>query len=132
MGGVLALGVNSGAYVAEIVRSGLIAIPKGQMESARALGMSYTKAMRRIILPQVVRIILPPITNEGITMLKNTSLLSTITVMELTLSAQVVIARTFRPFEFYIIAAILYLMMTTILSHFSDKLERNMRLACEI
>lgn len=129
VGGVLALGVNSGAYVAEIVRSGLIAIPKGQMESARALGMSYTKAMRRIILPQVVRIILPPITNEGITMLKNTSLLSTITVMELTLRAQVVIARTFRPFEFYIIAAILYLMMTTILSHFSDKLEQKYALS---
>ncbi len=129
VGGVLALGVNSGAYVAEIVRSGLMAIPKGQMESARALGMSYTKAMRRIILPQVVRIILPPITNEGITMLKNTSLLSTITVMELTLRAQVVIARTFRPFEFYIIAAILYLMMTTILSHFSDKLEQKYALS---
>lgn len=129
VGGVLALGINSGAYVAEIVRSGLMAIPKGQMESALALGMSYAKAMRRIILPQVVRIVLPPVTNEGITMLKNTSLLSTITVMELTLRTQVVIARTFRPFEFYIIAAILYLMMTTILSHFSDKLEKKYALS---
>jgi polar amino acid transport system permease protein len=122
--GVLALGVNSGAYVAEIVRSGLIAIPKGQIESSTALGMSYFQTMRRIILPQVVRIILPPITNEAITTLKNTSLLSVITVVELTLHAQIVIARTFRPFEFYILAALLYLVMTTFLSQLSTWLER--------
>lgn len=127
--GVIALGVNSGAYVAEIFRSGLNAIPKGQMESARALGMTYVQAMKRIILPQVVRIILPAITNEGITMLKNTSLLSTITVFELTLQTQVIIARTFRPFEFYIVAAILYLIMTTVLSYFSDKLEKKYALS---
>jgi len=127
--GILALGINSGAYVAEIFRAGLSAIPRGQMESARALGMTYTKAMRRIILPQVVRIILPAITNEGITMLKNTSLLSTITVLELTLQTQVVIARTFRPFEFYIVASVLYLVMTTVLSHYSDKLEKKYALS---
>lgn len=127
--GVLALGVNSGAYVAEIFRSGLSAIPRGQMESARALGMTYVQAMRRIILPQVIRIILPAITNEGITMLKNTSLLSTITVLELTLQTQVVIARTFRPFEFYIVASILYLIMTTVLSHYSDKMEKKYALS---
>ena len=127
--GVLALGVNSGAYVAEIIRSGLTAIHFGQMESARALGMSYTLAMRRIILPQVVRIIIPPITNEAITMLKNTSLLSTITVYELTLYAQVIIARTFRPFDFYIIAAILYLIMVSILTALSNKMEKRYGLA---
>jgi len=127
--GVLALGVNSGAYVAEIFRSGLNAIPKGQMESAKALGMTYFQSMKRIILPQVVRIILPAITNEGITMLKNTSLLSTITVLELTLQTQVVIARTFRPFEFYIVASLLYLVMTTVLSHFSDTLEKKYALS---
>jgi len=124
VGGVLALGVNSGAYVAEIIRGGLTAIHHGQMESARALGMSYALAMRRIILPQVVRIIIPAITNEAISMLKNTSLLSTITVLELTLYAQFVIARTFRPFEFYIITAILYLLMTTILSSLAGKMEK--------
>lgn len=122
--GVLALGVNSGAYVAEIVRAGLIAIPKGQTESSTALGMSYFQTMRRIILPQVARIVLPPITNEAITTLKNTSLLSVITVVELTLHAQIVIARTFRPFEFYILAALLYLVMTTLLSQLSSWLER--------
>lgn len=127
--GVLALGINSGAYVAEIVRAGLSAIPRGQMESARALGMGYGLAMRKIIMPQVVRVVLPPITNEAITMLKNTSLLSTITVMELTLKAQIVIARTFRPFDFYIIVALLYLIMTTILSSLSGKLEKKHAIA---
>jgi His/Glu/Gln/Arg/opine family amino acid ABC transporter permease subunit len=122
--GVVALGVSSGAYVAEIVRSGLLAIPKGQIESSLALGMSYWQLMSRIILPQVVRIILPPITNEATTTLKNTSLLSTITVVELTLHAQIVIARTFRPFDFYIIAAILYLIMTTLLMQLAAWLER--------
>jgi len=129
--GVLTLGVNSGAYVAEIIRAGLTAIPVGQMESANALGMNYVLAMRRIILPQVVRIIIPPITNEAITMLKNTSLLSTITVVELTLYAQVIIAKTFRPFDFYIIAAVLYLIMTTIFSSLANKMEKRYGLAYE-
>jgi len=129
--GVLALGVNSGSYVAEIVRSGLTAIQPGQMESARALGMPVFLAMKRIILPQVVRIIIPPITNEAITMLKNTSLVSTITVLELTLYAQFIIAKTFRPFDFYIITAILYLIMTTVLTQLANRMEKRFGLAYE-
>jgi polar amino acid transport system permease protein len=125
--GVIALGVNSGAYVAEIVRAGLLAMPKGQLESALALGMSWPQAMARIIMPQVVRMILPPITNEAVTTLKNTSLLSTITVVELTLQAQIVIAATYRPFDFYIIAALLYLAMTTLLTQLSTWAERRYR-----
>ena len=123
LAGVIALGVNSGAYVAEIIRAGLSAIPKGQTESL-ALGISRFDTMRRIILPQVFRIIVPPITNEAITALKNTSLLSTITVVELTLFAQTIIATTFRPFEFYIAVAFIYLLLTTILTQFSGWLER--------
>jgi len=111
--GVVALGVASGAYVAEIIRSGLLAIPKGQMESTIAIGMSYRQSLQYIILPQVFRIIIPPITNEAVTTLKNTSLLSTITIVELTLKSEMIISYTFRPFDFYIIAAILYLIMTT-------------------
>jgi polar amino acid transport system permease protein len=111
--GVVALGVSSGAYVAEIVRAGLIAIPKGQTESAIALGMSARQCLQYIVMPQVVRIIIPPITNEAVTTLKNTSLLSTITIIELTLKSEMIISYTFRPFDFYIIAAILYLIMTT-------------------
>jgi His/Glu/Gln/Arg/opine family amino acid ABC transporter permease subunit len=122
--GVIALGVNSGAYVAEIIRSGLSAIPKGQMESSLALGMSRFDAMTRIILPQVFRIIIPSLTNEAITSLKNTSLLSTITVVELTLYAQMIIASTFRPFDFYIASAFIYLVMTSVLSQISAHLER--------
>ncbi|WP_102960082.1 amino acid ABC transporter permease [Mangrovicella endophytica] len=122
--GVLALGINSGAYVAEIIRAGLSAIPRGQMESSMALGMGRRHIMARIILPQVVRIILPAMTNEAISTLKNTSLLSTITVVELTLYAQTIIATTFRPFEFYIATALLYLVLTTLLTRLSAWAER--------
>ncbi len=111
--GVVALGISSGAYVAEIIRSGLLAIPKGQMESTIAIGMTYRQSLQYIILPQVFRIIIPPITNEAVTTLKNTSLLSTITIVELTLKSEMIISYTFRPFDFYIIAALLYLFMTT-------------------
>lgn len=122
--GVLALGLNSGAYVAEIIRSGLQAIPRSQMESAFALGMSKREVMRRIILPQVFRVVLPPLTNEAISTLKNTSLLSTITVIDITLYAQTIISATFRPFQFYIAAAFIYLLLTTILTELSAWLER--------
>ncbi|KGT87816.1 amino acid ABC transporter [Erwinia typographi] len=123
--GVIALALNSGAYVAEIIRSGLNAIPSSQMESASALGMSRAEVMRRIILPQVFRIILPPLTNEAISALKNTSLLSTITVIDITLYAQTIISATFRPFEFYIAASVIYLLLTTILTELAAHLERS-------
>lgn len=122
--GVLALGINSGAYVAEIIRGGLSAIPRGQMESALAIGFSHAATMRSIILPQVFRIVLPSLTNEAISTLKNTSLLSTITVVELTLYAQTLIAMTFRPFDFYIAVAVIYLLLTTIFTQLAGWLER--------
>ena len=121
--GVLALGINSGAYVAEIIRSGLSAIPRGQMESSLALGFSPAQTMRTIILPQVFRIILPSMTNEAISILKNTSLLSTITVVELTLYAQTLISATFRPFDFYIAVAVIYLVLTSVLTRLAAWLE---------
>ncbi|MEQ8393591.1 amino acid ABC transporter permease [Thalassobaculum sp.] len=113
--GVIALGVNGGAYVAEIIRGGLLSIPKGQRESSVALGMTYWQTMRRIILPQVVRVIIPPMTNDAATTLKNTSLLSTITIMELMLQTQIIVNSTFQPFEFYILVSMIYLAMTTVL-----------------
>lgn len=122
--GVIALGINSGAYVAEIIRSGLTAIHRGQSESALALGFSQAQTMRTVILPQVFRIILPSITNEAISTLKNTSLLSTITVVELTLYAQTLISATFRPFDFYIAVAVIYLALTTILTQVAGWAER--------
>ena len=112
--GVVALGGNGGAYVAEIIRGGLLSIPKGQSESATALGMTYFQLMRGIVLPQVIRVIIPPITNDAATTLKNTSLLSTITIMELMLQTQVIVSSTFRPFEFYILVSIIYLLLTSI------------------
>lgn len=112
--GTIALGLNSAAYVAETIRGGLLSIPRGQRESALALGLGRGDAMRRIILPQVVRVIIPPISNEVASAIKNTSLLSTITLMELTLQTEVIVATTFRPFEFYILTAIIYLIMTSI------------------
>lgn len=122
--GIIALGVSSGAYVAETIRAGLAAIPRGQLESALALGMSPRTMMARIVLPQVFRMILPSLTNEAISAVKNTSLLSTITVVELTLYAQLMIATTFRPFDFYIAAALIYLGLTSILSQLSAFFER--------
>lgn len=124
MAGVIALGLNSGAYVAEIIRSGLLAIPKGQFESSQALGMSHPETMGRIVLPQVFRIILPPLTNEAIAALKNTSLLSTITVVDLTLYAQTIISATFRPFQFFIATAVIYLVLTTVLTQLASWMER--------
>jgi len=117
--GVIALALGSGAYVAEIIRSGLKAIPKGQYDGARSIGLGTMELYRRIVLPQVLRIIIPALTNEAINTLKNTSLLSAITVLELTLHTQTMIAATFRPFEFYLLAAMLYLIMTTVLSQFA-------------
>ena len=127
--GVIALGVNGGAYVAEIIRGGLLSIPKGQRESAVALGMSYGQTMRRIILPQVVRVIIPPITNDAATTLKNTSLLSTITIMELMLQTQIIVSSTFRPFEFYILVSLIYLVMTSVLMLFMRWQERRYAIA---
>jgi His/Glu/Gln/Arg/opine family amino acid ABC transporter permease subunit len=123
LAGVITLSLNSGAYVAEIIRGGLMAIPLGQYESPIALGLSHAQSFRRIILPQVARIILPAITNEAVATLKNTSLLSVITVVELTFHAQIVIAKTFQPFQFYILAALIYLLLTTLLTHASAVLE---------
>jgi polar amino acid transport system permease protein len=127
--GVLALGINAGAYVAEIIRGGLLSIPKGQSESAMALGMSYFQMMRRIILPQVIRVIIPPITNDAASTLKNTSLLSTITIMELMLQTQVIVNTTFRPFEFYILVSLIYLAQTTVLMASLQWTERRYALA---
>ena len=127
--GVIALGLSSGAYMAEIIRSGLNAIPRGQYESAYAIGLNYWQTMKDVILPQVIRIIVPATTNEAINTLKNTSLLSTITVVELTLYTQTLIAATFRPFDFYIIAALLYLLLTTLLSRFSVWFEKRYTLS---
>lgn len=113
---VVALGVNAGAYIAEIIRAGIESIDKGQMEAARSLGMSYGLAMRRIIIPQTYRRLIPPLGNEFIAMLKDTSLIALIGGEELTRAGQRIISSTFRPWPVYLSVAAIYLGMTVLFS----------------
>lgn len=121
---VVGLGVFAGSFVAEIVRAGIQSIPKGQMEAARSSGMTYLMAMRLIILPQALRSILPPLANQFISLIKDSSLVMVIGVADLTLQARNVIVATFRSFEVWIFTAILYFAMTFSLSQLSRLLER--------
>jgi len=111
--GVLALAMNTGAYNAETIRAGILSVPAGQTEAARSLGMGPGLTMRRIILPQALRLIIPPLGNNFVILIKDTSLVSTITLVELTLTAQRLIGSTYKPFEMYLMAAFLYAVLTT-------------------
>jgi polar amino acid transport system permease protein len=122
--GVIALGLNSGAYIGETVRSGIQSVDPGQMEAARSIGMSHARAMRRVVLPQALRIVLPPVTNEATTLVKGTSLLSVISVTELTRVGQQVMGITFRPIEALLAVALVYLVTISALSQASIVLER--------
>jgi polar amino acid transport system permease protein len=124
--GVIALGLNSGAYIGEIVRAGIVSVDPGQMEAARSLGMSHAKAMRRVVLPQALRIVVPPVTNEATTLVKGTSLLSVIAITELTRVGQQVMGITFRPIEAFLAVAAVYLVLITALSQVSLWLERRL------
>ncbi|MDI6823168.1 MAG: amino acid ABC transporter permease [Bacillota bacterium] len=124
---VLALGIFAGAFVAEIVRAGIESIPRGQMEAARASGMTYIQAMRLIILPQALRRILPPLAGQFISLIKDSSLVSVIAVVDLALQARNVIIATFRSFEVWTFTAVLYFMLTFSLSQFTRFLERRYR-----
>src|SRR4051794_6604318 len=112
---ILALGLNEGAYMSEIVRAGIISVDEGQTEAAQALGMSRLQIMRHIVLPQSMRVIIPPTGNETISMLKNTSLASVITFVELTYTAQQIYAVNFKPIPLLIVISIWYLAMTSVL-----------------
>jgi len=120
----LALGFGYGAYLAEIYRAGIESIPRGQREAARSLGMTPWQSMRYIILPQAIRVVLPPLGNDFVSMLKDSSLASVISVQELTYSGSLLNARTFRSFETYNMVALLYLMMTLLGSLGVRALER--------
>lgn len=118
------LGIGYGAYLAEIYRAGIESIPRGQTEAARSLGMSPWLAMRLVILPQAIRVILPPLGNDFVAMLKDSSLASVISVQELTYTGQLLNARTFRSFQTYNMVALLYLIMTLLGSFGVRGLER--------
>lgn len=114
--GIIALSLNSAAYVAEIIRAGIIAVDHGQMEAARSLGMSHSMAMRYIVIPQAFKNILPVLGNEFITVIKESSIVSVIGVPELMYNADTVRGNTFKPFEPLIVAAVLYFILTFTLS----------------
>lgn len=122
---IVGLSLHEGAYMAEIVRSGLLSVPKGQIEAANALGMSRTRIQTRIVLPQALRIIIPPTGNQLISMLKNTSLVSVIAMSDLLYSTQTVYNRTFETIPLLITASLWYLVITTILSTGQYFLERH-------
>lgn len=129
--GILALAFGYGAYEAEIFRAGIEAISKGQMEAARSLGMSYFQSMRYVVLPQAVRIVLPPLGNDFISMLKDTSLVSALAIRELTQLGKLYRGRTFRTFETWNTVACLYLIMTITLSLLVRLMERKFSVESE-
>ena len=124
VGGVIALSLNEGAYAAEIVRAGLLSIDHGQREAAYSLGMGPGYTMRRIVLPQAMKVIIPPMGNETISMLKSTSLLAVVAVAELYTAATQISSQNLRQVELLIVASIWYLAMTTALSIPQYYLER--------
>lgn len=125
----LALAFNVGAYNAEVVRAGIQAIPKGQWEAAWSLGLSPLDTMRFVVLPQALRIVVPPLVNNVVALLKDSSLASVITLTELALSGQRIISATFRPVEVYLAVAAIYLLLTTALTLFTDRLEARLKVA---
>lgn len=122
--GFIALSLNEAAYMAEITRSGLLSVDPGQRLAARAMGMTHTRTLRRIILPQAVRVAIPPTTNEFITLLKLTSLTSVISLSELLTVTSQQVSQTFAFAELYAAAAVYYLVMVSVLMYLQARLER--------
>jgi His/Glu/Gln/Arg/opine family amino acid ABC transporter permease subunit len=122
-GAVVALGFNAGGFIAEIVRAGLQSIDMGQTEAAKAIGMTHRQTLLHILFPQSLRRVTPPLTNELITLVKGSSLLSAISIYELTRSTQLIISQKFTPFELYALLAVFYLVIISILSKISEYIE---------
>jgi polar amino acid transport system permease protein len=124
--GILALSFNYGAYMTEIFRAGIEAVPRGQIDAAHALGMTDRHTLRRIVLPQALRIVTPAIGNEFIAMIKDSALVSIIGVQEMLFYARIIGSQRFRSFETFMIAALVYWILTIIFSFFQEALERRM------
>ena len=123
----VAFAINSGAYVSELIRGGILAVDRGQMEAARPLGLSWTQAMSRVILPQAAKNILPALMNEAISLLKETAIAGYIALDDLTRSGNIIRSRTFDPYTPFLLVAIVYLYTTTILTSLVNRVERRMR-----
>lgn len=124
--GTICLALNCGAYMAEIIRAGIESVDKGQMEAARSLGLSYWKAMAKVVLPQAIRTMIPSIINQFIITLKDTSILSVIGFPELVNTAKNVVANTMSAFQVWSIVALMYLIVITLLSRFAKRVERRL------
>lgn len=122
--GVIGLGLHFAVYNSELIQASILAVDKGQYEGARTLGLSRGQTLRRIVVPQAVRAVIPPMGNNMIALLKDSALVSVIGVMELTLAAQQAISRTYRPFEFYLAAAFCYYIVNLALEAGLRRLER--------
>ncbi len=124
---VIALSLNSAAYVAEIIRAGIQAVDKGQGEAARSIGMTQGQAMRTIILPQAVKNILPAIGNEFVTMIKETAVVQYLGITDLMYNNGIVVTSTYNPLPCYYISAIIYLILNLVMGHGIDLFERRLR-----
>ena len=120
---LIGLGLNEGAYLAEIIRAGILSVPRGQIEAARAVGMTYPMMMRIVVLPQALRVIIPPLGNTFNGLLKTSSLASVISMEELLRRTEVLIQVQFKVLEIFIVAALYYLVMTTIWGFIQERLE---------
>ncbi|MFV0423529.1 amino acid ABC transporter permease [Oleidesulfovibrio sp.] len=124
---VLALSLFEGAYISEIIRAGILAVPTGQWEAARSLGLSRWGAYRKVVLPQALCHVLPPLTSQMVTLVKDSALVSTIAIYDLTMQAQAIIAETFLVFEIWFIVAAMYLVVTFSLSMLAERLKCRFR-----
>ena len=127
LAGTIALSLNAAAYIAEIVRGGIQAVPAGQMEASRSLGISYSKTMRKIILPQATKIMLPNFVNQFVIALKDTTIVSAIGLAELFKTGKDIIARNYQSFRMYAILAVLYLIIITLLTRLAKRLEKRIK-----
>ncbi len=123
---ILALSLFEGAYASEIIRAGILALPTGQWEAAASLGMTRGQSYRYIILPQALRQMIPPLTSQGISLVKDSALVSTIAIYDLTMQGQQIIAETFLTFEVWFAVAAIYLLVTTLLSFLVKYLEHTL------
>jgi len=124
--GIITLSINAGAYIAEIFRGGIQAIDRGQMEAARSLGLSHYRAMFKIILPQAIRISIPSLVNQFIISLKDTSIISVVSLAEIVYQAKIYIGRTMQSFATWTIVGLVYLIIITILSQISTHVEKKL------
>jgi len=127
--GIIGLGLHFAVYNSELIQTSILAVDRGQMEAARTLGLSRGQALRKVVIPQAVRAVVPPIGNNMIALLKDSALVSVIGVSELTLSAQRAIGKTYRPFEFYILAAAFYYVINLCMEWGQRKIERRISIS---